>query len=64
MGFFSQVVDHLKSGKHVKIGGLGVVEAKSRPARLGRNPATGAAVQIKVSKKIAFRAAKELKDGI
>lgn len=64
VGFFSQVVDHLKSGERVKIGGLGVIEVKNRPARMGRNPATGAAVQIKASKKIAFRAAKELKDAI
>jgi len=37
---------------------------KNRPARMGRNPATGAAIQIQASKKIAFRAAKELKDAI
>ena len=46
------------------VGGLGVLEVKDRPARMGRNPATGAAVQIQASKKIAFRAAKELKDAI
>jgi DNA-binding protein HU-beta len=41
--------------------GLGIIEVKDRPARMGRNPATGAAVQIAASKKVAFRAAKELK---
>ena len=35
-----------------------------RKARTGRNPATGEAIQIAASKKIAFRAAKELKDAI
>ena len=64
VGFFSQMVDHLKHGDRVKIGGLGIIEVKSRPAHMGRNPATGAAVQIKASKKIAFRAAKELKNAI
>ena len=58
------MVDHLKKGDRLRIGGLGVLEVRSRPARMGRNPATGEAIQIKASKKIAFRAAKELKDAI
>jgi DNA-binding protein HU-beta len=58
------VVEHLKQGDRLRIGGLGVLEVKSRPARMGRNPATGAAIQIQASKKIAFRAAKELKDAV
>jgi DNA-binding protein HU-beta len=35
-----------------------------RPARMGRNPATGATVQIAARKKVAFRAAKELKEAV
>jgi DNA-binding protein HU-beta len=31
---------------------------------MGRNPATGEAIQIKASKKVAFRAAKELKEAV
>ena len=61
---FNRVVDHLKAGERVRIGGLGIIEVKDRPARMGRNPATGAAIEIKASKKIAFRAAKELKAAI
>ena len=61
---FTTLVDHLKAGERVRIGGLGIIEVKDRPARMGRNPATGAAIEIKASKKIAFRAAKELKDAI
>ena len=61
---FGAVVDHLKSGDRVRIGGLGIIEVKSRPARMGRNPATGAAIEIKASRKVAFRAAKELKEAI
>lgn len=61
---FGRVVDHLKAGERVRIGGLGIIEVKDRPARMGRNPATGEAVQIKASRKVAFRAAKDLKDAI
>jgi DNA-binding protein HU-beta len=61
---FAQLVDHLKAGERVRIGGLGIIQVKERPARTGRNPATGEAIQIKASRKIAFRAAKELKDAI
>jgi len=61
---FARLVDHLKAGERVRIGGLGILEVKDRPARMGRNPATGEAVQIKASRKVAFRAAKELKTAI
>jgi DNA-binding protein HU-beta len=61
---FGSLVDHLKAGERVRIGGLGTIEVKDRPARMGRNPATGEAIQIKASKKLAFRPAKELKQAI
>ena len=61
---FGRVVDHLKAGERVRIGGLGIIEVKDRPARMGRNPATGEAVQIKASRKVAFRASKDLKGAI
>ncbi len=63
-GVFEMLVAHLKSGDRVRIAGLGILEVKDRPARMGRNPATGEAVQIKASKKVAFRAAKDLKDAL
>jgi DNA-binding protein HU-beta len=55
---------HLKKGKRVKLNGLGILQVRKRPARMGRNPATGEAIKIKASKKIAFRAAKDLKQAI
>jgi DNA-binding protein HU-beta len=58
------VTDHLKKGDRIRIAGLGVLEVKNRPARMGRNPATGAPIEIKASKKIAFRPAKELKEAV
>ena len=63
-GLVELMVGHLKQGDRLRIGGLGVLEVKSRPARMGRNPATGAAIQVQASKKVAFRAAKELKEAV
>jgi DNA-binding protein HU-beta len=37
---------------------------RKRAARMGRNPATGEPIQIKASKKVAFRPAKELKEAV
>ena len=44
--------------------GLGILQVRKRAARMGRNPATGEAIKIKASKKVAFRAAKELKEQV
>ncbi len=63
-GMIDMVTGILKAGDRVRLSGLGILEVKDRPARMGRNPATGAAVQIAASKKIAFRAAKELKTAV
>ena len=63
-GLVGLLVDHLKSGDRLRIGGLGILEVKDRPERTGRNPATGEPITIKASKKIAFRPAKELKAAI
>jgi len=64
----SQTVDmitnYLKKGARIRIGGLGILQVKKRPARMGRNPATGEQIKIKASKKVAFRAAKELKEAV
>lgn len=54
----------LKNGDRVRITGLGILEVKDRPARMGRNPATGASIKIAASKKISFRPAKELKEAV
>ena len=58
------IVKHLKKGERIRIGGLGILQVRKRAARIGRNPATGEQIQIKASKKVAFRAAKELKEAI
>jgi DNA-binding protein HU-beta len=58
------VVKHLKRGDRIRIQGLGILVVRKRAARMGRNPATGEAIKIKASKKVAFRAAKELKEAV
>jgi len=58
------ITKHLKKGSRVRLAGLGILQVRKRPARMGRNPATGEAIKIKASKKVAFRAAKELKEAI
>jgi DNA-binding protein HU-beta len=54
----------LKKGAKIRIVGLGILQVRKRAARMGRNPQTGEAIKIKASKKIAFRAAKDLKESI
>jgi DNA-binding protein HU-beta len=58
------VVKALKKGNRIRIGGLGILQVRKRAARMGRNPATGEQIKIKASKKVAFRAAKELKEAV
>jgi DNA-binding protein HU-beta len=63
-GMVELVVKHLKKGDRIRIGGLGILQVRKRAARMGRNPATGEPIKIKASKKVAFRAAKELKEAV
>ncbi len=55
------ITKHLKKGERVRIAGLGILQVRKRAARMGRNPATGEPIKIKAGKKVAFRAAKDLK---
>ena len=62
--FVGMLVKSLKKGEKIRISGLGIFQVRKRAARMGRNPATGEQIKIKASKKVAFRAAKELKEAI
>jgi DNA-binding protein HU-beta len=62
--FVELLVKNLKKGNKVRVTGLGIFQVRKRPARLGRNPLTGEQIKIKASKKLAFRAAKEVKESI
>ena len=55
---------HLQNGDKIRLTGLGVLQVQNRPARMRSNPGTGETIEIKASKKIAFRAAKELKEAV
>jgi DNA-binding protein HU-beta len=55
---------HLKKGDKIRLTGLGILQVRKRAARMGRNPATGEAIKIKASRKVAFRVAKELKEAV
>jgi DNA-binding protein HU-beta len=58
------ITTHLKKDERVKLVGLRILQVRNRAARAGRNPKTGEAIQIKASKKVAFRASKDLKMAI
>lgn len=60
----THLVKNLKKGNRIRIAGLGILQVKKRAARMGRNPATGETIKIPAKKKIAFRAAKELKEAV
>ena len=62
--FVALVVKHLKKGDRLRINGLGILQVRKRAARMGRNPATGESIKIKASKRVTFRAAKELKEAV
>jgi DNA-binding protein HU-beta len=60
----TRIAKHLKKGDRIRIVGLGILQVRRRAARMGRNPATGEPIPIKASKKVAFRASKELQESI
>lgn len=60
----AHLVKNLKKGNRVRMAGLGILQVRKRAARMGRNPATGETIKIPAKKKIAFRAAKELKEAV
>lgn len=54
----------LKKGDSVSLVGFGTFSVKQRAARTGRNPQTGATIQIKAAKVPGFKAGKALKDAV
>lgn len=59
---FAALGTAIARGEEVSIPGFGKFKVTDRPAREGRNPATGEAIQIAASRKAAFAPAKQLKD--
>ena len=69
-GLVADIGRVVKKGSKIRIPNLGVLQVRirpARPARKGRNPATGEEIQIKAgkaSKKVAFRMAKGLREAV
>jgi DNA-binding protein HU-beta len=58
------IIKTIKKGSKVRISGIGILQVKKRKARMGRNPATGEAIKIKASKKVALSVARDLKQSL
>lgn len=58
------ITAELKKGGQVSLVGFGTYSVKGRSARTGRNPQTGAAIEIKAANIPSFKAGKALKDAV
>ena len=52
---FQSIQSALKSGGKVSLHGFGTFSTKERAARMGRNPATGASIQIEATTNVKFK---------
>ena len=59
---FDSVVRSLKSGEKIEIRGFGSFRTRERQSRIGRNPKTGARVDVPAKRIPYFKPSKELKD--
>jgi len=61
---FSAITNAAARGEEVSVSGFGKFAVRSRPAREGRNPATGEAIQLAASRSLGFSSAKAVKDAL
>lgn len=61
-GIFAAIADAAAAGDEITLNGFGKFKVKASAAREGRNPSTGATIQIAASKKLTFAPAKAVKD--
>lgn len=61
---FEAITDALANGDKVQLIGFGNFEVRERAARTGRNPQTGAEIEIAATKVPAFKPGKALKDSV
>ncbi len=59
---FTAIADAAAAGEEIALNGFGKFKVKDTPAREGRNPSTGATIQIAAAKKLGFTPAKAIKD--
>ena len=62
--FVEVVTETVSTGEPVAISGFAKFARVDRPARMGRNPATGEAIQIKASRKARITPLKAFKDSV
>jgi len=59
---FDEIMEALRRGDRVELRGFGAFSVKSRPARVGRNPRTGTAVDVAAKAVPFFKTGKELRE--
>ncbi len=60
--FFDEISEALSRGDRIELRGFGAFSVKWREARSGRNPATGAPVEVEGKYQPAFKAGKRLRE--
>jgi DNA-binding protein HU-beta len=63
-GMLDAITEALKQGDRVNISGFGTFPVSMRDARTGRNPTTGASIEILASRSAKFRPGKQLKESL
>jgi len=63
-GVFDSITSSLRRGDEVRLVGFGTFSVARRKASMGRNPRTGAPMEIKASNQPKFKAGKGLKDAV
>jgi DNA-binding protein HU-beta len=61
---FDSIAKAIKKSKRFQVPGFGTFTVRSRKARKGRNPQTGAPMNIRASRTVGFKAAPVLKKGL
>lgn len=61
---FEGIITGLKTSKDARFVGFGSFNLQATPARKGRNPRTGAEIDIPASNRITFKAGKEFKEAV
>ncbi|WP_164157152.1 integration host factor subunit beta [Sandarakinorhabdus rubra] len=59
---FDEISDALAEGRRVELRGFGAFSTRAREARTGRNPRTGAAVDVNAKRVPYFKPGKELRE--
>jgi len=59
-----EITNAMSKGDAVTLIGFGTFSRRERSARMGKNPQTGAAIEIKASKSVGFKAGKSLKEAV